>query len=324
MPPSVSTESVSINPAVVQEAARWLSRLWSNEAGPEDVHACAAWRAQKPEHEIAWQRLQQISAKIDSVPKGISRRTLHSSRNHSRRAVLRILGWGIVAGGTIGGARESELWQRSVADYRTATGEWHEVALTDGSRLMLNTATAINIEFDASSRRVLLAAGEIYITTAPDSQRPFLVETHDGTVRALGTRYSVRKLDGATQVSVYEHAVEIAPRRSAERLRLSAGERTVLSPDLIETANALDAEEPDWTNRRLVAERMRLDDFLAEVGRYRNGVLRCDPRVASLRVTGVFPLYDTDRALAALTEGLPVKLEWSTRFWLNVRPRDAT
>lgn len=324
MPAPAAAKTASPSPAVVQEAAKWLSRLWSDAAGPDDVHACAVWRAQKPEHELAWQRLQQLSAKFDGVPKAIGRHTLRTAHNQSRRAVLRMLGWGIVAGGAVGGARESGFWQRHAADYSTAAGEWKHVVLADGSKLMLNTATAVDIAFDATTRRVLLTAGEIYITTAPDPQRPFLVETRDGAVRALGTRYSVRKLDGATQVSVYQHAVEIAPRHSAERLQLSAGEKTVLTSDIAGTANALNAEAPDWASRRLVAERMRLDDFLAEVGRYRNGILRCDPRVAGLRVTGVFPLNDTDRALAALAEGLPVELEWRTRFWLNVRPRDAS
>ena len=53
-------------------------------------------------------------------------------------------------------------------------------------------------------------------------------------------------------------------------------------------------------------------------------MLRCDPRVAELRLTGVYPLDDTDRALATLEESLPVKLEWTTRYWLSVQPREAT
>lgn len=322
MPPSLATDSASLSPAVVQEAANWLSRLWSGEAGPDEIRACAAWRAQKPEHELAWQRLQQISAKLDSVPGAIGHRALRAPRTQGRRAALRMLGWGIVAGGAVGVTRESAVWQRNTSDYSTGTGEWKQVALADGTRLILNTATAVDIDFDADARRVLLRSGEIYISTAPDPQRPFLVETRDGTVRALGTRYSVRKLDGATQVSVYEHAVEIAPRDSRQRLRISAGEQTTLTPDAIRAGNALDAGEPDWTRRRLVAERMRLADFLAEVGRYRSGVLRCDPSIAELRVTGVFPLDDTDRALAALADGLPVRLDWTTRYWLSVRPRD--
>lgn len=321
-PPAISDTAPSvIHPSTVQEAADWLSRLWSGQAGPDEERACAAWRAQKPEHELAWQRLQQINTKLHAIPNAIGQGTLRAPRNNARRSVLRMLGWGIVAGGAVSVTRESALWHYNVADLSTGTGEWKEVQLADGTRLMLNTATAIDVDFTAAVRRIHLYAGEIYISTASDPARPFMVETSDGTVRALGTRYSVRKLADATQVSVQEHAVEIAPHRSSERVRLSAGQQAVLTPDAIQPPAQIEASAPGWTQRRLIAERMRLADFLAELERYRSGVIRCDPRIADLQLTGVFPLDDPDRALATLEDGLPVRLDWTTRYWLTVRPR---
>ena len=35
-------------------------------------------------------------------------------------------------------------------------------------------------------------------------------------------------------------------------------------------------------------------------------------------------IASADRALATLEESLPVKLEWTTRYWLSVQPREAT
>lgn len=323
MPPPASDNAAldTISPAVVQQAADWLSRLWSGQAGPDGEKACAAWRAQNPQHELAWQRMQQISARLNTIPGAISRGALRAPRNSARRTVLRILGWGIVAGGALGVTHQTDWWQYKVADCSTSTGEWRQIQLADGSRLMLNTATAVDIDFTAERRRVRLHAGEIYIMTAPDPSRPFIVETRDGTARALGTRYSVRKHDSGTQVTVYEHAVEVMPRHTNARLRLNSGQQAVLTPDSIQPSTYPEGSEPGWTQRRLVAERMRLDDFLAELGRYRHGIIRCDPRIANLRLTGVYPLDDTDRALATLEEGLPVKLDWTTRYWLSVRPR---
>jgi transmembrane sensor len=51
-------------------------------------------------------------------------------------------------------------------------------------------------------------------------------------------------------------------------------------------------------------------------------VLRIDPQIASLRLSGVFPLADTDRILATLPSVLPVRVQWSTRFWVTVTPAD--
>ncbi|HBD34979.1 MAG TPA: histidine kinase, partial [Cupriavidus sp.] len=59
-------------------------------------------------------------------------------------------------------------------------------------------------------------------------------------------------------------------------------------------------------------------DFLAEVDRYRPGRLRCAPDVADLRVSGTFPIADTDRILDALRTALPVRIQFLTRYWTTV------
>jgi transmembrane sensor len=61
---------------------------------------------------------------------------------------------------------------------------------------------------------------------------------------------------------------------------------------------------------------MPLPDFLAELGRHRPGVLRCAPDAADLRVSGTYPLANTDRVLAALTLSLPVQVRSRTRWWV--------
>ena len=60
---------------------------------------------------------------------------------------------------------------------------------------------------------------------------------------------------------------------------------------------------------------------LAEIARYRPGIVRCAPEVANLEVSGVFSLEDTDRALLNLTLGLPVDLVYRTRYWVTVQAR---
>ena len=58
-------------------------------------------------------------------------------------------------------------------------------------------------------------------------------------------------------------------------------------------------------------------------GRYRPGLLRCDPAVAPLRVSGAFQLHDTDAVLAALPATLPVSVRYRTSYWVTIGPRIA-
>ncbi|HNR11604.1 MAG TPA: hypothetical protein PKN72_10460 [Nitrosomonas europaea] len=90
---------------------------------------------------------------------------------------------------------------------------------------------------------------------------------------------------------------------------------------MIEAAEALQISATAWTRGLLVAERMRLEDFLAELGRYRSGVLRCDPAVRDLIVSGVYSLDDTDQSLRLLAQALPVQVQTVTRWWTIVGPR---
>jgi len=59
------------------------------------------------------------------------------------------------------------------------------------------------------------------------------------------------------------------------------------------------------------------------LARYRRGVLRCDPAVADLRVSGAFPLADIDGSLRLLEKTLPVRISHVTPFWTTVAPRAA-
>ncbi len=65
---------------------------------------------------------------------------------------------------------------------------------------------------------------------------------------------------------------------------------------------------------------MRLADFLKELARYRAGLLRCDPAVADLRISGGFQVDDADAVLLAVSRSLPVRVVSRSRYWVSVAP----
>lgn len=209
------------------------------------------------------------------------------------------------------------------ADYRTPVGERREIVLADGSRLHLNTGTAIDVRFDAGQRLVVLHAGEVHIDTGADrdssTYRPFLVQTAQGRIRALGTRFGVRLAQDESRVAVTQGAVEITPASGAQ-LVVQAGQQARFSQTGVTGPQPLETGAEDWLQGVLRVRDLRLDDFLAELGRYRQGLLRCDPAVGALRVSGVFQLRDTDAVLDSLPDALPVNVLYRTRYWVTVVP----
>jgi transmembrane sensor len=330
-PPPIIMPSASGAPIarhIVLAAADWMALLWSDESSDNDRARCMAWRQSHPDHERAWLRLQAMENRFDDVPHGVARHALLQpaiTANQKRRKAIRLFSLLLATGGVAYTARKTDTWQMVMSDHSTSTGEIRDMTLPDGTRIALNTATAIDVRFDGQERAITLRSGEIFITTAPDnatSHRPFRVYTPQGRVEALGTRFIVRQQGELARVAVYQGAVAVTPKHgNRSPVRLDAGQQTEFG--LINVAAPVVAQEQDtaWSSGVLVAENMQLATFVETLGRYRVGVVRCDPAIANLLVTGVFSLRDTDRALESLALPLPVEVVYRTRYWVTVRAK---
>lgn len=316
-----------ISEQVAIEAADWFTLLMEGKAGDDELARWKQWRQAAPDHERAWLHMEAVSRRLQGLD-GASRRALADPTLHSRsrRKSMQALFWFGMSGGMALFGSRTTLWQQTVADYRTSTGERREIALADGTHLLLNTGSAVNIRFTSQQREVELITGEIMVTTGhaqADGQaetRPFFVRSAEGRMQALGTRFVVHQQEDVTHIAVLDSRVRIATRDGAQSLILNAGEQTVFTRKAIEMPEQASEQAEAWSRGQLIADDMCLADFLAELSRYRPGFVRCDPAVADLRFSAVFPLNDTDRILTMLTTSLPVRVHWRSRYWVNVEP----
>ncbi|MFU2328898.1 FecR domain-containing protein [Pseudomonas sp. NFX98] len=316
--------SSMINPQILGEAADWLVQLHSGTATPADHQAIVQWRSRSLEHAQAWQRAEVLLGEFRSVPASLAIQTLQRAARKeglSRRQMLTRLGLLLLAG-PVGIASQHLPWQQWTADQRTAVGEQKSLQLPDGSQLLLNTDSAVDIAFNPRERRVMLLNGEMLVSTTTDSTaRPFIVETPQGTARALGTRFCVRTEGSTSRVSVLEGQVVVTPQLLQQSTTLNAGERQRFKLTRFDAPEHFDIATISWDKGMLLANNMRLDELLGELSRYRSGVLRCHPDVAALRVSGAFSLRDTDASLRLLSDTLPLNISRMTRYWLSVEPR---
>lgn len=319
----------ALDPAVILRASEWLARLGADDASDADRAACARWRAEHPKHELAWSRLTDCDSRFRSLPRDVARHALRPSAagaRPGRRRALQLLGLGVVLGGAAYAVRGTDAWQLAAAGHSTRTGDLRDITLPDGTRVVLASASAIDVRFDSKERLLVLRTGQILVTTAPDpapAARPFRVQGRDGVVQALGTRFSLRQGDVSSSVAVFEGAVDVRPTYAGgSATRVDAGQGAIFNADRVQAPEAVPDSDAAWTRGMLVADNMRLADLVAELARYRSGHLRCDLAVADLRVNGIFPLRDTDRALHNLTLALPVAISRHTRYWVTVVPVD--
>jgi len=323
------SEAAPIPATVVDEAIAWSVKL---NFGSADSDTCAAferWRRAAPVHERAWARMQMLNADFMAMPQGLALDTLTAAgatrdiRQLRRRTLLKGL---LLAGGLAGmgwTVREHTPWQRVLADASTGVGQHDRLTLADGTLLVLNTDSAVDIRMEGAQRLLVLRRGEISIQTGADTaspvKRPFLVRTPFGTAQALGTRFIVRLDDDGAQVSVQQDAVALRANdgvaliaEAGQTVRLDRhGARRVNDPAI--TADA-------WLDGAIEGKNMRLADVLAELARYRHGRISCAPGVADLLVSGTYHVKDTDQALNFLAQTLPIRLRYWTRYWVAVGP----
>jgi len=310
---------------VYGEAADWLVRLQGGPLSPRDMRELLAWRKLSRRHEEAWRRAEEVLGILRQVPPELGRQVLPrlaaGAQGRTRRRVLAALaGVGAVPAAWI--VARSQEAQVILADHASGVGEIRELSLPDGTRLVLNTRSAVDVRFDARERRLVLRAGEILVETAPDPaavKRPFLVETAHGQARALGTLYTVRQLDAATAVSVYDGQVALRRAGQAQPFTvLAPGQSLRFAADWRSPVGSAEPADLAWRRGMLVAKGMRLDALLAELGRYRRGLLYSTADAAPLRVSGAFPLHDTDAGLALLARTMPVRVVRRTPYWVTV------
>ena len=299
----------------VRAAAQWLALLESGSANEQDRANLQRWRDSCVSHEQAWQKAQALRQRFADLPSALALKSLDRPDPGRRMALKRALGAValVPAAWLISRQLPLDVWR---ADLHTVTGERKQVQLADGSSLQLNTASAVDV--DLQSRRLKLIEGELSLKVP--SASPLTIQTKFGQIIVSQSEICVRQQARGCRVSVYSGAVQLQPLRGPV-LALRSGQQISLQATGVGPVSPFDVLAPGWREGMLMAKNQPLGDFLRELGNYRPGVLRWEPELEALRVTGSFRLDDTDRVLALLAASLPLEVHSRTRYWVTLLPR---
>lgn len=321
-----------ISAAAADQAAEWLTLLMSGEATPEDKLQWQRWRESDPDNECAWQHIESVTGWLENMQAQVTYGALSPYAQSKgpisagRRKTIALLSGAVVLLGSGALASRTNMWQLATADYRTARGEQRSMTLDDGTVVTLNTASAIDVRFDEYTRVVHLLSGEIALMTRhavsgqASDPRPLYVQTAEGRIRSLGTHFSVRQWQGHTTVAVLQSAVEVVPAQSpTTHIIVKQGQSLLFtSRDVAGEPAPMEEQQLAWFKGQIIADNMRLGNFMEELARYLPGIVRCEPEAADLRFSGVFPLNDIPGILTALPSVLPVRVRSRTRYWVSI------
>lgn len=300
-------------PGLTEEALQWLVDLHAGDASETQWDAYHAWCERSPAHQGAATTAERLWRTLGSA----------LERPKPRRRSGPLLGLALAAGLAGGG-----YWQAQhagwMADQHTGTGERRHLQLADGSQLELAPHTRVDIDLRGSRRVLHLYAGELFVQVAPDKTRPFEVRAANGSLRALGTGFDVRRDGARVQLVVTEHSVGVTLPALAGQQVVQAGQRLTYDEQGVSAAQPIDAASATaWRRDRLVFDARPLGEVLDELGRYHSGIIWVrDPALRNLPVTGLFDTRNLDAQLALLQQSLPLRVRKLP--WLTVLERDDT
>lgn len=302
---------------VIRQAARWLALLESAGTREDDHPELQRWRDSSTSHEHAWQKAQQLRERFRSVPSGLAMSTLDRPDQGRRALLKRALGIAalVPTAWLLSRQLPVDVWR---ADLHTSTGERRKLPLAAGSLLQLNTDSAVNL--DLGNGVVTLLRGEIALSVPGDAA--LAIEAPYGRILVGRSEVCVRLNSNDCQVSVLRGTVQLQPLRGVS-VDLHAGQQASLALNGAGPIGAFDVSSPGWREGVLAVQDQALGDFLRDLSRYRAGLLRWEPELENLRVTGTFRLDDTNQILSLLAASLPVEVQMRSRYWVTLRPRKA-
>ncbi|PKD39307.1 iron dicitrate transport regulator FecR [Methylomonas sp. Kb3] len=293
-----------------EQAEYWLALRESPFYDSEQEKLWLAWLAASRENREAWQQTQLFFRRVETLHPAQVRR-IERSVQKAGRAVAAGAGlwrWPIAACLMLAVCLGWAFNAGYFADFRTSTGEQRRIQLSDGSTVILNTASSLSVDFSEQQRVIRLHGGEAYFKVAADAARPFEVVAGGGRVRALGTAFDVKQWQGDLAVTVYEHSVRVAFADGATIERLPEGQRVASLDGKSGTPEQTNLRQAAaWQERRLVFKEKPLQQVIDDLNRYRPGkIVIADPDLAAHLVTGVFNANDPEAALTVIETTLAV------------------
>ena len=284
------------------EAAGWVARIDRGPLEPGEERAFQAWMQADERCAGAFARIRALaltSERARALGPDFDPAAFSPAPFWARRGVLK-MGGAIAASALVALGGTWEVL-RHRGRFSTGKGETMVVALKDGSVVTLNTASEIQVNYSDMLRSVELIGGEALFDVARNKARPFVVSAGDTDVRAVGTSFTVRRLDAApVEVLVREGVVEVyRPQAGTVPVRIAANNMAVAEAGGSAAISAAPVplaqlhRQLAWQNGQIAFEGETLARAVQEFSRYSDTrIVIDDPALAREEIAGLFKATD--------------------------------
>lgn len=308
--------AADVTDPIAQKAIEWMVQFHSGEMTDAQRLAFEQWRAESSHHEHVCQQIEKTLSKtprLAATP--VLRKTLNArgSRREFLQGALAVTAAVSTAGWLFN--RHTPL-TGLVADLHTGTGERSTQRLADGTRITLNARSSVDLSMSVDKREIRLLKGQIYIETAP-ARAPLIVHTPNGQLSLDAGAFSIAARPQGSRIVAFSDRGLL---RSSDNSTTSivAGQALLMKHAGFSPLQASGDSERSWLDGNYEINDQPLLVLIDALRDYRTGFLRVSPEAASLRVSGIFPLDNSDYALDSLAQTLPLIVTRTTGYWVTI------
>ncbi|MCD5991120.1 DUF4880 domain-containing protein [Pseudomonas phytophila] len=302
-------------PVALEQAIEWHARQASGQFTEGERQAFERWLAADQSHVAAWNGLRsRLDQTFSHLSGSRARQVLitGTSRRHLLRGALAVGGCALAA--------RLVTWpgmplDRLAADITTANAQRQTFVLADGSSLTLNAESAIDVNFTASMRTVRLLRGSL-MASIESQDRPFQLVCKDGSAQLASGRCLLSQYQDHAQFWLKTGTAQLRSQRQA--LALTNGHGARLDALGLHPLPVSPTDPGAWVRGLLEVSDQSLGQVIDSLRPYRRGVLQVSDAAASLRISGVFNLDNSDQALAALKDILPLRIDHYWGLWTRI------
>lgn len=336
----------------LEEATRWIARIRDRDIDASDplYDEFSSWIEADPANEAAYQEMlgfwdmtAQPARHVDALQAGSIARTekqrheradrvpenrgvpgRRRTERHGRARAIYATAASLLIFAAIAVANKQKILDHIATDFSTETEMSAPIRLVDGSSVILNAGSAIDVDMTDSYRQVRLLKGEVWFDVASNPAVPFKVTARHGSVSVTGTKFNLSQAeDGYATVSLMEGAIRVSGPKDQD------GNSAVLKPGQQITMSSIGLSPPKpfdttavtaWQREQLVFYDAPLSTVIDALNRHRDGrIVLINDRYRSHTISGVFSTRDTDAALSAIAEMLPIKAIRLTDYLILLR-----
>ncbi|MGU3575356.1 FecR family protein [Brucellaceae bacterium C25G] len=305
---------------IKNEALDWFLRLQDDDTA-ETIHAFESWLKDDPAHQKAYSQLEalyRMPALRKATLSDTRMRNTHvqgapvKRRNHKRQKMFAFVA-ASCAMLLIFTLQFNNLWVWWQADFQTAYGEQQIVNLPDGSVVLLNSGTAIALDFTDQERRINLLKGEAFFDVEHNKKRPFSVHGQYLNVRVTGTAFSVSTDKQKDYVVLEQGSVDVWASHNQKTLtQLTSGEAIAASGDTLSPISKANLTlDLAWKNGRIIFHDRPFSEALDNLKRYYSGtvLMVADSEKLPL-VSGNYRIDEPEAAIRTLATASGIKVTY--------------